>query len=216
MIEVSKQPMFLVAASSVPQLDLVLNYRAPEKKLSLKSLLPHFDHPVYDVFNKQIKIDPPAEDTTAITGETKLPPAIPAIDSKTFTRTDGLVAASCWKQPSLEEMPPPPWRPGRRQPPRQAALTAAGQGEVVQVTSPVQGERTVLVYHGGGLYSRYYGLRDSKVRKGDRITAGQQIATTEAGNWKKPATARWDLFLNQTELNRSSFLALSSQLCETK
>jgi hypothetical protein len=213
----SKQPMFLVAASSVPQLDLVLNYKAPEKKLSLKSLLPRFEHPVYDVFNKQIKIDPAESEPSAdIAGETRVAPSAPAIDAKTFTRSDGLVAASCWKQPALEELPPPPARPGRRPPPRQAALTAAGPGEVIQVTSPVQGERTVLVYHGGGLYSRYYGIREVKARKGDRVSAGTQIAITDAGNWKKPATARWDLFLNQTELNRSNFLALSSQLCETK
>lgn len=213
----SKPPMFLVAASSVPQLDLVLNYKAPEKKISLKSLLPRFEHPVYDVFNKQIKIDPAESETsTDIVGETRAAPSTPAIGTDAFTRTDGLVAASCWKQPALEDLPPPPARPGRRPPPKQAALTAAGPGEVIQVTSPVQGERTVLIYHGGGLYSRYYGVRDSKMHKGDRVSAGQAIATTEAGNWKKPATARWDLFLNRTELNRSSFLALSQQLCETK
>jgi hypothetical protein len=213
----SKQPMFLVAASSVPQLDLVLNYKAPEKKLSLKSLLPHFEHPVYDVFNKQIKIDPAESvSTTDIVGETRVAPSAPAIDVKSLSRIDGLIAASCWKQPALEELPAPPARSGRRPPPRQAALTAAGPGEVMQVTSPVQGERTLLIYHGGGLYTRYYGVRDSKIRKGDRVQAGTQIAVTDAGNWKKPATARWDLFLNQTELNRSNFLALSSQLCETK
>ena len=213
----SKQPLFLVAASNVPQLDLVLNYKAPEKKLSLKSLLPHFEHPEYDVFDKQIKIDPAETVTTTdIVGETRVAPSIPAIDAKSFSRNDGLVAASCWKQPALEELPPPIVRSGRRPQPRQAALTAAGPGEVIQVTSPVQGERTVLIYHGGGLYSRYYGVRDTKIRKGDRVQAGAQIATTDAGNWKKPATARWDLFLNQTELNRSSFLALSSRLCETK
>jgi hypothetical protein len=213
----SKLPMFLVAASSVPQLDLVLNYKAPDKKISLKSLLPRFEHPVYDVFNKHIKIDPAEDETsTDIVGETRVAPSTPSISPETFKRTDGLVAALCWKQPALEELPPPPARPGRRPPPKQAALTAAGPGEVIQVTSPVQGERTVLIYHGGGLYSRYYGVRDSKMHKGDRVSAGQAIATTEAGNWKKPATARWDLFLNQTELNRSSFLALSQQLCETK
>ena len=213
----SKQPMFIVAASQVPMLDLVLNYKAPEKKLSLHALIPHFDHPVYDVFNKQIKIDPPeAQVGPTINGEERVAPSMAAIDPKTFTRTDGLVAASCWKQPSLEELPVSLIRTGRRPPPRMASLSAAGPGEVSQVTSPVQGEKTILVYHGGGLYSRYYGIRDTKVRKGDRITAGQLIATTEAGNWKKPATARWDVFMNQTELNRPSFLALSSQLCETK
>jgi hypothetical protein len=216
-----KQPLFLVAASSVPMLDLVLNYRAPEKKLSLKSLIPHFEHPEYDVFNKQIKIDPPEEQTSPVIAGGQVlvhgVAPVPAIDAKTFTRTDGLVSASCWKEPSLVELPAQPGRNGRRPPPRQAALTVAGQGEVLQVTAPALGaDKTVLVYHGGGLYSRYYGIRDSKVRKGDRISAGQQIATTEAGNWRRPASARWDLYLNQTELNRSNFLALSSQICETK
>jgi hypothetical protein len=216
----SKQPMYLVAASSVPQLDLVLNYKAPERHLSLKMFLPHFENPSYDVFNKQIKIDPPdIQSSPLITGEqtaANAAPVMPAIDTKTFTRTDGLVTASCWKEPALEELPIQMGRNGRRPPPRQASLTAAGQGEVIQVSAPLLGEKTVLVYHGGGLYSRYYGVRETKVRKGDRITAGMTIATTEAGTWRKPATARWDLYLNQTELNRANFLALSSQLCETK
>ncbi len=213
----SKQQMFLVAAAGLPQLDLVLNYKAPEKKLSLKNLLPKFEHPVYDVFNKQIRIEAAEpEPSTDISGETRVAPSMPSVDAKTFTRNDGLISALCWKKPALEEMPPPPARPGRRPPPKQAALTSAGPGEVLQITSPVQGERTLVVYHGGGLYSRYYGVRDAKARKGDRVNAGTQIAITDAGSGKKPATARWDLFLNQTELNRSSFLALSQQLCETK
>lgn len=216
----SKQPLFLVAASSVPQIDLVLNYKAPERHLSLKMFLPHFENPSYDVFNKQIKIDPPeAQTSPVISGEqatAHMTPPVPSIDTKTFTRTDGLVAASCWKEPSLDVLPVQLNRNGRRPPPRQASLTAAGQGEVLQVSAPFQGEKTVLVYHGGGLYTRYYGIRDTKVRKGDRVAAGMPIATTEAGSWRKPATARWDLYLNQTELNRANFLALSSQLCDSK
>ncbi len=215
-----KQPMFLVAASSVPQLDLVLNYRAPERHLTLKMFLPHFENPSFDIFNKQIKIEPPeAQTSPVISGEQTAPhmaPVVPAFDSKTFNRTDGLVAASCWKEPALEELPLQLARNGRHPPTRQASLTAAGQGEVLQVSAPFQGEKTLLVYHGGGLYSRYYGVRETKVRKGDRVTAGMPIATTEAGNWRKPATARWDLYLNQTELNRANFLALSSQLCDSK
>lgn len=216
----SKEPMYLVAASSAPELDLVLNYRPAAKKLSLKSLLPHLEHPEYDVFAKQIKIDPPeADGGSMIVGEelsSKAAPVTPAVEPSTFTRTDGLVNASCWKEPTLDELPAPLIRTTRRPPPRQAALTAAGAGEVVQVSAPEKGEKTVIVYHGGGLYTRYYGVRDVRVRRGDHVSAGQQIAQTEAGNWKKPATARWDLFMNQTELNRSSFLALSSQLCDSK
>ncbi len=214
----SKQPLFLVAASSVPQLDLVLNYKAPERRLSFKSLIPHFENPSYDVFTKQIKIDPrEKEETLSITGlqPTNHEVTPPSVDAKTFARTDGLIAASCWKEPALEELPAPIVRNGHRPPPRAAALTAAGPGEVTQVI-PSAGEKTVIVYHGGGLYSRYYGVKDTKVRKGDHVVSGQVIATTDAGNWRKPASARWDLFLGSTELNRSNFLALSSRLCDSK
>ncbi len=213
----SKRTLYLVAASSVPQLDLVLNYKAPERRLSLKSLIPHFEHPSYDVFTKQIKIDPPdADGSTQIAGEENAhATAAPSFDLKTFARTDGLIAASCWKEPALEELPAPIVHHGHHAPTRSATLSAAGSGEVMQIT-PGVGEKTVVVYHGGGLYSRYYGVREAKVRKGDRVTAGQAIATTDAGSWRKPATARWDLFLGPTQLNRSSFLALSSQLCDSK
>ena len=216
----SKQPMYLVAASAVPSFDLVLNYKAPERKLSLKSLIPHFDHPSFDVYTKQIKIEATSQDsTTEISGETVAPKiaATPAIDSKTFSRTDGLVAASCWKEPSLETLPPPVTsRHGRHAPPRTATLSGAGNGEVEQVSAPTLGEKTLVIYHGGGLYSRYYGVRDSKVRKGDRVTAGQLIATADAGTIRRPASARWDLYLGQTEINRANFLALSSRLCDSK
>lgn len=214
----SKQPMYLVAASSVPQLDLVLNYKAPERKLSLKSLLPHFDHPSYDFFTKQIRIDPPTQDdSTGIAGEDRASShVLPAIDTKTFSRSDGLVTASCWKEPSLEPLPAPIVRRGRHAPARSATLTAAGPGEVTQVSAPALGEKTVVVYHGGGLYSRYYGVKDAKVRKGDRVAPGQAIATADAGTWRRPASAHWDLYLGQTEINRSSFLALSSRLCDSK
>lgn len=214
----SKQPMYLVAASASPELDLVLNYKAPEKKLSLKSLIPHFEHPSYDVYTKQIKIEASEKEVSEATPPDKraasLTPAVP--EEKVYERMDGLITASCWKEPALQELPAAVARHGHRPPPRAAVLTAAGTGEVTQVVQQAPGEKSIIVYHGGGLYTRYYGVKDSKVRKGDRITAGLAIATAEAGTIRKPASARWDLFLNKTELNRASFLALSSQLCDLK
>ena len=218
----TKPTLYLVAASGVPQLDLVLNYKAADKHLSLKMLLPHFEHPSYDVFNKQIKIEPPeANDSTVATadGEPKARAAVIAplaSDLKAFDRTDGLIAASCWKEPSLDAQPVVVAKHGYKSPPRSATLSAAGNGEVVQILNPAPGEKALVVYHGGGLYSRYFGLKETKFRKGDRITAGQSIGSADAGTWKKPANAHWDLYLNQTELNRAGFLALSTQLCETK
>ncbi len=218
----SKPVLFLVAASSVPQLDLVLNYKAADKNLSLKMLIPHLEHPSYDVFNKQIKIDPPEVNDSSVAtaeGEPKTRAAVGAStadDLKSLNRTDGLIAASCWKEPALNAMPAVIAKHGHKPPPRSATLSAAGNGEVVQILNPAPGEKALVVYHGGGLYSRYFGIRDTKFRKGDRITAGQAIATADPGTWKKPANTRWDLYLNQTELNRAGFLALSTQLCETK
>lgn len=227
----SKNPMYLAAVNTAaPIMDLVLTYKSPEKKLSLKSLVPKFDHPTYSVFTKQIKVDHPtaAEEANTIAQEaqaardakekgTTHQTSIPT-DPKIYARNDGAISATCWTKPDLEEIPQLGIRQGRRPGPRMATLSAAGSGEVVQIgiTNGVGTEKSVILYHGGGLFSRYHGVKDYRVRRGDHIQAGQAIAVVDAGSAKKPATARWDLYLNDTELNRESFLALSSQLCGSK
>jgi Peptidase family M23 len=224
----SKTPMYLAAVNtSSPIMDLVLTYKAPETHLSLKSLMPKFEHPTYSVYTKQIKVErlSAAEEAQAIAREnekskddhSRQMSSIPT-DPKVFSRNDGVISATCWQNPVLEEIPQLGVRQGRRPGPRMATLSAAGSGEVVQIgiTNGVGTEKSVVIYHGGGVFSRYHGVKDYRVRRGDRIQAGQAIAVVDAGTVKKPAAPRWDLHLGDTELNRESFLALSSQLCDSK
>ena len=224
----SKTPMYLAAVNTAsPIMDLVLTYKAPSTELTLKSLIPKFDHPTYSVYATQIKVEHPtaAEDAQAIAKEHARAKEDPArqvnsipVDPKIYSRTDGTISATCWQAPVLEEIPQLGIRQGRRPGPRMATLSAAGSGEVVQIgiTNGTGSEKSVILYHGGGVYTRYHGVKDYRVRRGDRVQAGQAIAVVEAGNAKKPATPRWDLHMGDTELNRESFLALSSQLCDSK
>lgn len=224
----SKSPKYLAAVNTVqPIMDLVLTYKAPATEISLKSLIPKFEHPTYSVFTKTIKVEhlSAADEAQSIAKENAKPKddgtrtmtSIPT-DPKIFSRTDGMISASCWHAPTLEEIPQLGVRQGRRPGPRMATLSAAGAGEVVQmgITNGVGTEKSVTLYHGGGIFTRYHGVRDYRVGKGDRIQAGQAVAIVEFGNAKKPAIARWDLHMGDTELNRESFLALSSQLCDSK
>lgn len=222
---------------SISTIDLHIVYPAPHRKLSPKMFLPKFSSPFVPVFSKRIKITAPS----ATDDDDKAhPPHAVAIEARAdkslsglLTRVDGEPSLACWRVPispeNLAAATAPP-RPARRpiqrlrgapQPKTSFPIAAAGPGEVVfaaEMKSVETGmaSRTVLVYHGGGFYSRYRNMKDLKVRKGDRINAGQELGSIAsvrvAGSGGGPF--QWDIRWGESAVAPAPFLALSSRLCK--
>jgi murein DD-endopeptidase MepM/ murein hydrolase activator NlpD len=55
------------------------------------------------------------------------------------------------------------------------AVTAANAGEVVMVRDCFASGNTVLIHHGGTLFTAYFHLSKFEVKKGDLVTAGQAL-----------------------------------------
>ena len=203
-------PTLLAAARSMPFLDLVLIYKGPAKHLSLKSLLPNFEHPKFDVYSKRIVVEAAAAAEATDPDDVFVKP-----DASGLNRADGVAQVSCWSTPKTELLPEKPSRKPHHLPIRFATLTAAGSGEVVKIDSNPIG-KNLTVYHGGGLYTRYFELKEAHVKKGDRIEAGQDIGMISVGTWRHPIKGKWDIHLGATDINLPSFLALSAELCDSK
>lgn len=207
--QVASKNLLLAVASSSPVLDLELVYRGPDRPFNPKSLLPKLEHPTFSVFSKTIRTQTQAQ--TLDSAE------IPAQEKEILTRTDGQANAACWIKPAFEiqrmtgKIRPNVWTP------RYASLTATAPGEVVQAGGGNEAQaKAAVIYHGGGLYSVYRNVKEMKVRKGDRIQAGQLIALAHAGSLKQPNHLSWGIYLSGSEINPENFLQTSSQLCDLK
>jgi hypothetical protein len=140
------------------------------------------------------------------------------LEESLFRRTDGFANIACWSEPRMApfvDLKPLTIRAGRNAP-KIATVTSAGPGEVTHVGPSANSHQTLIIYHGGGLYSRYYDLKDLKVRKGDKVKAGQIIATMLAGSKREPASIEWDTRLGNQEINLASLLEVSTRLCGSK
>lgn len=213
------KPALLAVAKTEPSMDLVLIYKGPERKFSPKNLLPKLEHPTFEVFAKQIAVEAPPTEPEPQPGKKKkesTPPTVYEPDPALMSRTDGAAQAACWSEPKTNVLPQKPNRDYRRLPVQYANLTAMAPGEVVKIDSLKGGAKNVVVYHGGGLFSRYLELRETLVRKGEKVQGGQELGMLSLGTWRTPIKPRWDIYLGTTELNPQNFLALSTQLCDSK
>lgn len=211
------KPALLAVANSDSSLSLVLIYKGPERKISLDRILPKLEHPSFDVFSKQIVVEPAPVAPEPPKKKESAPLVVHELDPTLMARNDGAAQASCWTEPKTNVLPEKPNRDRRRLPVQYANLTSMAAGEVVKVESiKTSGSKNVVVYHGGGLFSRYLDLKETLVRKGDKIQTGQEVGMLSLGTWRTPLKPRWDIYLGSTELNPQNFLALSSQLCDSK
>jgi hypothetical protein len=211
------KPALLAVAKSEPQMQLVMIYKHPERKISIERLKPKFEHPSFEIFAKDIAVEPaPPAPEPPKSKKAATPPTPYEPDATLMARHDGQAQAACWSEPKTNVLPQKGTRDWRKLPVQYANLTAMAPGEVVKVEALKGGAKNVVVYHGGGLFTRYLELRESLVRKGDKILAGQEIGMLSLGTWKTPIKPRWDIYLGTTELNPPNFLALSTQLCDSK
>jgi murein DD-endopeptidase MepM/ murein hydrolase activator NlpD len=95
-------------------------------------------------------------------------------------------------------------------------VMSAGAGQVIAVLDKPHPGRTVIISHGGTLFSRYTHLKEAIVRKGDRVKAGSEIGTSGPGRKYDAPRLHWDIFFAKKPVNPQSLLALSARLCEPK
>lgn len=219
------QPLFAGAASFPGEQDFRFIYRAEDKRLSLKVLLPKFSHPKMFAFQKVIYVEPAIlspntseaqrQIASVLEGET---PEV-GLDSSIFlSRTDGSMSLACWKEPSIVKLDSqaPNLIRRRRQIATLAALTAPAPGEVVALQTDESNRRSLVLYHGGGLFTRYTNLKDFRVRRGEKIVPGQPIAVLDHFSRKERAVPEWEIYWGSTQISPENLLVLSSQLCDSK
>jgi hypothetical protein len=203
----------------------------PPEKRTLKTIFkPKFHNPSVPYFTSEVKIEVASSGASESTSRTvaSVPPLqIPAhriLNTQLFTRRDGSPSISCFQNPQLNKYEPVQpaamvARPHKHRAFTQMfALTAAGAGEVVyagDVISSVDktADKGLVVYHGGGFYTRYFGLKELKVRQGQKVKAGQDIGFTSTNSHKVIPNPEWDVLWGETPVTSPAFLALSSQLC---
>jgi hypothetical protein len=207
------EPMYLGVAADAGMTEISFVYREA-RHLSLKTFLPRFDHPHTAIFVQQVPVE---------AAEQKPARAIASADmskeQSLFRRSDGFSNLACWSEPQMApyvDLKPMMTIRVNRNAPKIATMTVAGPGEVTHIGPSANSQQTLIVYHGGGLYSRYYDLKDLKVHKGDKVKAGQVVATMLAGTRRDPASIQWDTRLSNREVNLESLLEVSSRLCGSK
>ncbi|MBC2836807.1 M23 family metallopeptidase [Paragemmobacter straminiformis] len=66
--------------------------------------------------------------------------------------------------------------------PAGTAVQAAAAGTVAAITQDTEQTPIIVIRHDGGLLTVYAGVAGIKVKKGDKVTRGQTIATVRSGN----------------------------------
>jgi hypothetical protein len=217
-----KAPMYIGAALGPTDFEINFQFNDDDKP-RFKAMMEKLKHPTYPVFVKRIKVTklPETPDPAPLRKGEEAPRTVPPFDEKEtriLARTDGFIRMRCWKEPVVEPVGVDPLKPRRHL--RMGSLPAVGQGEVLFAGPIATGESLVVVYHGGGLFTRYWGLKETRVQKGAKVTTGQTIGYIPLAPPKKETHATWQAVMNITgtpgEVSRPSLLALSSRLCDSK
>ncbi len=224
----AKTPLFIGTAPSSSEFDISLMFK-DQKHNPLLRVIETLTHPTYPLFVKRVRVSAPQVSPASESArgknesEKKLPPEFTTTQIKILERFDGNIRLRCWKEPVVDAIGVDPLKPRKHA--RLATLSAAGSGEVVYAGPSSNGEAAeVLLYHGGGLFTRYWDLKEARVQKGSKVGAGHTVGHVLLAPTNKETPARWQVFMNvggvpinpQGEINPQSVLALSSQLCDSK
>jgi murein DD-endopeptidase MepM/ murein hydrolase activator NlpD len=211
----------MAAVPPLPMVDMGFTFNEPKpqdddddddnprkKRTKLRIKMPSLRHPTVALFNQRIKVGPAQERFPASAADHSMP----------TPRWDGAADLACWTVPqtkAIEDIPLMIRRRGLNKI-KVAAVGVVGPGEVALISGSGT-EKSVLVYHGGGLYTRYMELAEVNVKKGDRVRAGARIgAMPMALAGRKPASVTWKAWLGKTPVNPQSLLEQSSRLCGSK
>lgn len=221
-----KQPVFIGAAVRGEDFDISFEFRE-EAGNPLKALVERLQHPTYPLFVKHVHVIDDTREADSKVSEAsrgkgdkalKIAPSLGESELKALLRHDGNARLRCWKEPTVEIPGIDPLKPRKHL--RLGNLSASAQGEVVY-SGPSEGEDSVVIlYHGGGFFSRYWNLKETRVQKGAKVSVGQTVGMVPLNSIKRETRPTWQVFSNQFgfpgEINPQKLLALSSQLCDSK
>lgn len=222
-----KEPMYIGTAMSSFDFEVSLDFKKHDPYARLKGLIPKPEHPTYPLFVKRIdvisepaptEIEEAAKTTRKEIEKIIPPPPIEAQEAAAYERHDGNMRLRCWRAPSIEPLGIDPLKPRRN--PRLGSLSAVGPGEVVYSSPSSVAEKIIVLYHGGGLFSRYWGVRELRLPRNGRVITGQVIGNVHLAPARQVTKPHWQPLIGGVggpgKVNPSVILDLSSRLCDSK
>lgn len=92
-------------------------------------------------------------------------------------------------------------------------VQAMNDGTVVLSTEQWTPGQTVILDHGGSIFSKYNHLSQRRVQEGQTVTRGQVIALSgSSGGQKAPPHLHLDIFINRTAVDPEDFMRTAAQL----
>ncbi|MBD0373681.1 MAG: M23 family metallopeptidase, partial [Pyrinomonadaceae bacterium] len=92
-------------------------------------------------------------------------------------------------------------------------VSAINDGTVVLSTEQWTPGQTIIIDHGGSIFSKYNHLSERRVLAGQTATRGQVIALSgRSGGQKSPAHLHLDVIINRTAVDPEDFMRTAAQL----
>jgi murein DD-endopeptidase MepM/ murein hydrolase activator NlpD len=92
-------------------------------------------------------------------------------------------------------------------------VQAINDGVVALSTEQWTPGQTIIIDHGGSIFSKYNHLSERRVQTGQTVTRGQVIALSgRSGGQKSPPHLHLDLIINRTPVNPEDFMRTAAQL----
>jgi murein DD-endopeptidase MepM/ murein hydrolase activator NlpD len=94
-------------------------------------------------------------------------------------------------------------------------VKAVSNGTVALETEQWVAGQTIVIDHGGGVFSKYAHLSERRVRAGDQIVQGQIIALSgNSGGQKAPPHLHLDIIVNGTHVDPKDFMRTAARLLQ--
>jgi murein DD-endopeptidase MepM/ murein hydrolase activator NlpD len=95
-------------------------------------------------------------------------------------------------------------------------VQAMNDGTVVLSTEQWTPGQTIIIDHGGSIFSKYNHLSERRVQTGQTVTRGQVIALSgRSGGQKSPPHLHLDILINRTAVDPEDFMRTAAQLLST-
>ena len=144
-----------------------------------------------------------------------------------LSRTDGVLKAQCYQKP-IKSLIVSQFASPRTLPSgfsyyhtgvdMRAALGtpiyASGDGEVVFAEKLTVPGNTVIVYHGGGLYSQYKHLSKIEVQPGDKIIRGHKLGLSGATGRVEAPHLHWEFYWKGNPTDPLQLLQVLAPICD--
>ena len=95
-----------------------------------------------------------------------------------------------------------------------SSIKSIGPGKVVFAEHMIVPGNTLVIDHGGGVYSRFMHLSDFRVEPGSKIQTGQVVATTGATGRVEAPHLHWEVVWKGNHANPSQFLQALEPICD--